>query len=138
MLVDYALTFILALLAGAWAIPAGILFGLAPLGVFVVTTLGSLAFAAVFLLVGQRAHDALFERLMPGAADRVSSSRAGGIVQRWGAPGLAVVGGLVLGPTVTLLAALVLPVDVKNFTGWYVASTIVGFGLFTAFWASVL
>ena len=138
MFVDYAITFILTLLAGAWAIPAGILFGLDPVGVFIVTALGSLMFGGLFLLVGQRAHDALFERVMPGAADRVSSSRAGEIVQRWGAPGLAVVGGLILGPTITLLAALVLPVDVKGFAAWYAASTIVGFGLLTACWTAVL
>ena len=138
MFIDYVITLILSLLAGAWSIPAGILFGLNPIGVFVVAALGSLAFAGVFLLVGQRTHDVLFEQVMPGAADRVSSSRAGEIVQRWGAPGLAIVGGLILGPTITLLAALVLPVDVKRFAGWYVASTIIGFGLLTAFWAAVL
>ena len=138
MIIDYAITFVLTLLAGAWSIPAGILFGLDPMGVYVVATIGGLAFAVVFLAIGQRAHDALFERVMPGAADRVSSSRAGEIVQRWGAPGLAIVGGLVLGPTITLLAALVLPVDIKRFAMWYAGSTIIGFGLLTAFWAAVL
>lgn len=138
MLFDYAITFVLTLLAGPWSIPAGILFGLPAVGVYLVAVLGSLLYATLFLVVGQRAQAAFFERVAPDAAERVASSRAGVIIERWGSPGLAVVGGLVLGPTLTLLAALVMTVEIKRFATWYAASTVIGFGLLTIFWAAVL
>ena len=46
--------------------------------------------------------------------------------ERWGVLGLAVVGGLVLGPTITLATALILGVDRKPFGPWYVMWTVVG------------
>ena len=52
--------------------------------------------------------------------------------------GLVVIGGLLLGPTVTLAAALVLGVERRRFAAWHVASTVVMFAVLTAFWAAVL
>jgi hypothetical protein len=50
--------------------------------------------------------------------EKIVEGRAGEIRQRWGVTGLAVIGGVVLGPTITLAAALVLGVDRRRFGIW--------------------
>ena len=82
-------------------------------------------------------HKGIQQRFFPDAEDKVASSRAGEIIDRWGVVGLATVAATVLGPTVTLMAALVLGVDRARFLRWYLAGTVVGFGLLTVFWAAV-
>lgn len=138
MVFDYVLVVILTVFSGAWALPAGISFGLDPVGVYASAVTGSAAFAVLVLFVGGRYRDVLFERVLPGAAERVATSRAGTIAERWGSPGLALLGGIVLGPTITLAAALVLGVDRRRFLLWYVVGTVGGFAILTGFWAAVL
>ena len=60
---DYVLVFILALLAGRWAVTFGILFDLHPLGVWIAASLGSMAFLAIALTAGGRLRDLLVRRL---------------------------------------------------------------------------
>ncbi len=138
MIFDYVLVVILTILAGAWSLPAGISFGLDPLGVYLAGVLGSVTYSALVLWIGGRSRDALFDRYLPGLDDKVHETRAADILERWGVFGLAVIGGLVMGPTVTLAAALVLGVDRTRFGIWFSASTVVGFALLTVFWAAVL
>lgn len=138
MIFDYVLVVILTLLAGSWSLPSGISFGLDPFGVYVAAVIGSLAYSLIVLTVGGSARDALFDRFMPGANEKVREGRAAGILERWGVAGLAVIGGLVLGPTITLAAALILGVDRKRFWVWYAVSTVVGFAVLTVFWSAVL
>ena len=138
LLFDYVLVVILTLLAGAWSLPAGLSFGLDPLGVYLAAVVGSVTYSLLILWIGGRWRDALLERFMPDADDKIKDGRAGDILERWGLPGLALVGGLVLGPTITLAAALVLGVDRKRFGLWYTLSVIGGFAALTAFWAAVL
>lgn len=54
MVLEYFLVFVLTILAGGWSIPAGILFGLNPLGVYVAAALGSITFTLVFIALGGR------------------------------------------------------------------------------------
>lgn len=136
-IVEYGLVFILTLLAGGWSIPAGILFGLNPVGVYIAASLGSVLWTLAAMTLGGRLRDRAMARFVPDAAERVASSKAGVIVARWGIVGLATVGSVVLGPTLTILAALVFGVERKRFLSWYVASTLVGFALLTAFWVAV-
>lgn len=138
MELEYAIVVIVTLLAGAWSIPIGLLLGLPPLGVYVAAVAGSIVYTAIVLLVGGRARDKILARWFPGFEDRVRTGRAVDILARWGTPGLAVVGGVVLGPSVTLAAALLLDVPRRSFSIWYVASTIVGFGLLTVLWQLVI
>ena len=137
MILEYALVFVLTIVAGGWSIPAGILFGLNPLGVYLAATLGSVGFTLLALSVGGRWRDRLQKRFFPDAEDRVASSRAGEIMDRWGVVGLATVGATLLGPSVTLMAALVLGVDRTRFLRWYLAVTVVSFALLTVFWVAV-
>ena len=137
MVVEYLMVVVLAVLAGGWSIPAGLLVGLDPLGVFIAAVVGSLAFAGVVLSLGGPARDRIIERFVPDAQDRIADGRAGRFLDRWGIPGLAM-GSVVLGPMLSLAAALVLGVDRGRFAMWYALSTIVGFGLLTVFWALVL
>ncbi|MGI9621800.1 MAG: hypothetical protein ACR2PK_03105 [Acidimicrobiales bacterium] len=51
--------------------------------------------------------------------------------------GLAVIGSVVLGPTITLSAALILGVERRRFGIWYIASTTITFAILTDFWAAV-
>lgn len=138
MIFDYALLVILTLFAGAWAIPAGLQFGLDPTGVYLATALGNLLYMAAVLLAGRRFHDVLFARLWPDGNGRDKSARARSILDKWGVPGLAAVGSVIIGPTLTLIAAMLLDVDLRRFAIWYSASTIVIYGAFTVFWASLL
>lgn len=137
MILEYALVFVLTILAGGWSIPAGILFELNPVGVYLAAVLGSIVFTLVALSLGGRFRDHIQQRFFPDAEERVAASRAGEIIDRWGVAGLATVGGLVLGPTVTLMTALVLGIDRSKFLRWYVASTVVGFALLTVVWTAV-
>ncbi len=138
MIFDYVLVFLLTLLAGALSIPAGLEFGLDPIGVFVAATVGSLGFMSLVLLVGKRVQHFLFTKVFKGLGGGVEQSRANEIVSRWGVVGLATIGGLVLGPTLTLGAALLLGVDLRRFAIWYALATVVGFALITVFWSVVL
>ncbi|MGI9645937.1 MAG: small multi-drug export protein [Ilumatobacteraceae bacterium] len=138
MFFDYVLVVILSILAGAWTIPTGITFGLNPVGVYVAAVLGAVIWTIIALALGGRGRDAVFERFLPGTDERVRESRAGYILERWGVWGLAVVGGLVLGPTVTLMAALVLGVERRRFAAWYIIATAVLFAVLTVFWRAVL
>lgn len=135
---DYVLVVILTILAGAWSLPAGISFGLDPLGVYLAAVIGSSAYAVLVLTAGGRGRDALFDRLLPGADEKMAEGRAGEILDRWGVAGLAVIGGVVLGPTITLAAALILGVERRRFGIWYIVSAIVTFAILTVFWAAVL
>jgi hypothetical protein len=138
MIFDYVLLVVLTLFAGAWAIPAGLQFGLNAAGVYLATALGSLLYMVAVLLAGSRAHGVLFARLWPDTGDRMEDTRARSILDRWGVPGLAAVGSVVIGPTLTLIAALLLDVDLRRFAVWYSASTVVIYGVFTVFWATLL
>ncbi len=138
MLLDYLIVVTVTLLAGAWSIPIGILLGLPAGGVYVASVAGSVAYTAIVLILVGRARDLVFERWFPTVEERVMESRATLILARWGTPGLAVVGGVLLGPSVTLAAALLLNVPRRTFAAWYVATTFVGFGLLTLFWQWVL
>lgn len=134
---EYLLVFVLGVLSGGWAIAAGILLKLDPLGVYLAALAGSLSWSLVFLWLTARFRSRFLNRYFPDAEERVASSRAAGIMDRWGVPGLAWVGGLVLGPTLTLLAAAVLGADMRRFRFWWVVSAVVGFALLTVFWVAV-
>ena len=103
----------------------------------VAAVLGSLSFTTLALTAGGKLRERLQERFFPDAEDRVASSKAGEIVDRWGLIGLATIGATLLGPTITLMAALIFGVDRKRFLAWYSLGTVVGFGLLTAFWVAV-
>jgi hypothetical protein len=68
----------------------------------------------------------------------IAAARAETLLARWGVPGLALAGGLLLGPTITLTTALVLDVPRRRFGLWYGVGTVLGFGVLTALWAQVL
>ncbi|MBG7603436.1 MAG: hypothetical protein IZT58_02220 [Actinobacteria bacterium] len=53
-------------------------------------------------------------------------------------PPASVVGAVVRGPTLTLIAALLLDVDPRRFGIWFAASTVAMNGMFAAFWVTVL
>ena len=137
VILDYFLVLVLAILAGGWSVAAGIQFGLNPWGVYIAAVVGSLAFSTVVLVVGGHARDRVVERLFPGAKERVEEGKAAELLDRWGLPGFATLGAAVLGPTVTLSAALIMGLDRRRFAMWYYIGTIVSFGLLTWFWTIV-
>ena len=137
MIVEYVLVFVLTMFAGGWSIPAGVLFGLDPIGVFVAALLGSLTVTSIVLFAGGPWRDRLFVHHFPDADERVSASRVGDVLERWGIPGLAV-GSILFGPALTLAAVLVLGIDRSRFFGWYVGVTTIGLLALTAFWAFVI
>lgn len=138
MALDYVLVFILSLVAGGWAIPAGLLLGLPPLAVYLIAVLGGILLAVVVLTAGERVRTWVLERLAPGTDGRAPNARAVRITARWGPAGLATLGAMVLGPTLTLLTSLVLGVDRIRFLAWYAGGTAVGFALLTPLWMLVI
>lgn len=138
MILEYAILFVVAILAGGWAIPAGLLFDLNPLGVYLTCLIASIFTTVALLSLGSRFQHRIVDRIVPDAESKVADGSAQELLDRWGVPGLAVVGGVVLGPTVTILAALFLDVDRRRFTGLYLTSTAVLYALITAFWTLVM
>ena len=138
MILAYAIVVVATLVVGAWSIPIGLLLDLPPGGVYVVAVAASLVLTGVVLIVGGRARDAVFARWLPGVDEKVRTGRAVTILERWGVPGLAVLGGILLGPFVTLAAALALDVPRRRFAAWYAAGTVVGFALLTVFWQAIV
>ena len=138
MILDYATVIVATLLVGAWSIPIGLLLDLPPEGVYVAAVAGSLVFTGVVLIVGGRARDVGFARWLPGVDQKVRTGRAVTILERWGVPGLAILGSIFLGPSLTLAAALVLDVPRRRFAAWYVAGTVAGFALLTLFWQLII
>lgn len=138
MFVLHVLVFVLTVFIGVFAIGLGILVGLDPVSVFVTTTLSSLVYMWVVLAGGSSLLTKLFPSAMAKLESSADGSRAERLVDRWGVPGLAVVGSVVLGPTLTLISALLLGVDRRRFAWWYAASTVVSFAMFTALWQMVL
>lgn len=137
MIFDYVLVGVLAFFAGGWAIPAGVLFGLSRVGVWAAASVGSSIGIAFMVYVGGRGRDAIASRA--GGSEPVEvDRRARAMVDRWGVGGLAVVGTLVLGPTITTLAALALGVDRRRFTVWAVVATVGLSTLLTLGWDAVL
>ncbi|MFW2382906.1 MAG: small multi-drug export protein [Acidimicrobiales bacterium] len=138
MLLEYGVLFFLAILAGGWAIPAGLLFGLSGLGVYLTCFAASFVTTLLLLYLGERFQDTALDRFIPDAESKVADSSAERLLDRWGVPGLAIVGGLILGPTITVLAALFFQVDRNRFTVYYLGSTAVVFALVTVFWSLVI
>lgn len=134
---DYVLVFVLAILAGGWAVPSGISFGLSPPGVWLASAAGSSLGLFVMTVVAGRGWDGLVHRT--GARDRAAvHSRARAISERWGVVGLALMGTVLLGPTVTTLAAVTLGLDRRRFLLWAVGSTVVLNAALALVWSAIL
>ena len=138
MILDYAIVVVVTFLAGAWSIPIGLLFGLPPTGVYVAAVAGSLVLTGVVLIAGGNARDFVFTRWLPNLDEKMRTGRAREILDRWGVPGLAILGGILLGPAVTLAAALALHVPRLRFAAWYIAVTVTGFAILTWLWQLVI
>lgn len=132
-ILDFLLVFVLTILAGAWSTAAGVLLGINPVAVWVASTLGSISFTLVVLFAAGPWRDRLVEKYFPEREGRIEASPIGMILDRWGVPGLAL-GSIVVGPSLTLAAVLVLGVDRPRFLRWYIPITVVGFAVATAFW----
>ena len=135
---DYLVVIAATLFIGGFSIPIGLLLGLSPLAVYVTATLAALGYAAAVLGAGGPVRDWVMRRFAHNDDESSDDGKAGRLVDRWGVPGLAGIGSVVLGPTITLLAALTLGVDLKKFGLWYGAATIVIFAVLTLFWDLVL
>lgn len=138
MLWRYGLVFVLTFFIGGLAIGVGLLVDLSPGEAFLTAVVSSLAYMVVALYGGGWLRDRLFGAAMSRLEERVSESRASDLLDRWGVPGLALVGSALLGPTLTLMAALVLGVDRRRFAVWYTVATLVAFAVFTLLWSALL
>ena len=137
MLLAYPTVMLATAVVGAWSIPLGLLLDLPPIGVYLATVATSLLVTTLVLTLGGRLRD-LVERRIRQGREPIAVTRAEALMTRWGVPGLALAGGLLLGPTITLAAALVLDVPRRRFGLWYGVGTVFGFGVLTALWAQVL
>ena len=51
------------------------------------------------------------------------------MVDRWGTAGFGLVGPLIIGPSLSILGALVMGLDRRKFAAMFAIGTVVGFGL---------
>lgn len=137
MIFEYFLVGILAFFAGGWAIPAGLSFDLPASGVWAATMLGSTAGLVVMAYLAGRSRDALLgdRRVAEGPAP---NARAQQLFERWGVVGLALVGTVLAGPTVTTIAALALGVDRRRFIVWSIVATATLTTVLTVAWSAIL
>jgi hypothetical protein len=127
--VEYVLVFILAFLAGGWAVSSGILFDLNPVGVWIAASLGSMAFLGVALTAGGKLRDLLVRRLGGESGEQKIREKVGPMVDRWGTAGFGLIGPLVVGPSLSILGALVVGLDRRRFAIMFTIGTVVGFGV---------
>ncbi len=127
-----------AMVIGGWVIPIGLLLDLSPTSSFLAAYLGAMVGTTTIVLLGGRVRDVMLRRLGPDAEERIREGRAQRLLDRWGVVGLATFGMVVLGPTVTMVAVLVLGVPRGRFLIWASISTLVFFGGLTVFWAAVI
>lgn len=104
-----------AAVSGGWVIPIGLLLGLGATTTLVAAYVGAMGMTTVTVLLGGRVREWLLRRLGPDAQERVREGRAPQLLDRWGVVGLASFGMIVLGPTVTVLAVLLLGVPRGRF-----------------------
>ena len=136
MIFDYVLVGVLAFFAGGWAIPAGITFGLSSVGVWTAASIGSSLGIAFMIYLAGRVGDVATRRF--GSPELVANPRARSILDRWGVAGLALIGTVLLGPTLTVVAALALGVDRRRFTMWAIVATIGVSTVITLAWNALL
>lgn len=120
-------------------IPAGILLGLPPLAVVVTAVVGNLSTVAVAAFAGERIRTSLMGRrrrrsVMAHAADgdgggaegvrRRRASRALRVMERYGLPGLAVLGPLGIGSQLSAALAVSLGVSGRRAFAWVAATTV--------------
>lgn len=113
-------------------IPAGILLGLPPLAVVVAAVVGNLSTVALAAFAGERLRtyfSALRRSAADGAADGGSarggrSARAARVMDRYGLPGLAILGPLGIGTQLSAALAVSLGVSGRRAFAWVGAATV--------------
>lgn len=125
---DYVLVFILAFLAGGWAVTSGILFDLSPVGVWFAASLGSLSFLALALTAGGRLRALIVPRISGESGEQQIRDKAGAMVDRWGTAGFGLIGPVIIGPTLSIVGALALGLDRRKFALMFAIGTVVGSG----------
>ena len=113
-------------------IPAGILLGLPPLAVVVAAVVGNLSTVALAAFAGERLR-VYFSALRRAAGDGVSdggparggrSARATRVMDRYGLPGLAILGPLGIGTQLSAALAVSLGVSGRRAFAWVGAATV--------------
>ena len=108
---------------------SGILFDLNPIGVWIAASLGSLSFLAVALTAGGKLRDVLVRRLGGESGEQQIRDKAGSMVERWGITGFGLIAPVIIGPSLSILGALVLGLDRRRFALMFTIGTVLGFGV---------
>lgn len=128
---------VIALAIGGFAPLVGVALGWEPLAVWLGATIGSLLFMLVVVFGAGPLRDRVVARFSSDEEAK-ERGRVRKFYDRYGVVGLATIAPMVVGPMITLTAALVFGVPRMQFARWYAAGTAVGFGLLTVFWVLVL
>jgi hypothetical protein len=112
-------------------IPAGIIAGLAPLPVLVLAVAGNLTTVVLVVVAGDRLAAGWRARRGAPRRDRPRAVRARHLAQRWGVPGLGLLGPLTTGSHLAAVAALATGAGQRRVLAWMTIG-LVGWGVVVA------
>ena len=119
---------LVATVSGALAIPLGIVLGLHPLTVYVLTVATATAAAWALLLGGHRLRIALANRLGHGEHTETRTRR---LLERYGSVGLGLIGPLFPGVVTTSISGVAVGIESKHLGAWLTVGIAAWFGIYT-------
>lgn len=120
----YILIFLTGML-GIWkAVPVGVAFGADPFGIWLMTTLGATAAVIILYFFGNRIRDYL-TRKRRGRQKSRKNRRAAHLFEKYGTPGLGLLGCLLMGPNMTMLIGLVIVKSPIKLLYWTICGIVV-------------
>ena len=126
---------LVATVSGALAVPLGIFIGLHPFAVYGIATATAIAVTWGLLLGGDRLRAAIAKRLGRG---KHTESRTRGLIERYGSPGLGLVGPIFPGVIVSAISGVAIGIDSKHLGRWLTVGIAAWFAVFTAIWWAAL
>jgi len=112
----------LAGLFGIWkAVPVGFVTGANPAMIWLMTTLGATSAVIILYFFGNRIREYLSRKLKINK----KQTRAGRLLDKYGAAGLGFFGCLLMGPNLTILTGLVIVNSPKKLLFWTVAGIVI-------------
>ena len=120
----YILIFLTGML-GIWkAVPVGVAVGADPLGIWLMTTLGATAAVITLYFFGNRIR-AYLERKRQGRSKGRKDKRAAQLFEKYGTPGLGLLGCLLMGPNMTMLIGLVIVKSPIKLLYWTIGGIVI-------------
>lgn len=122
---------LVAVLSGALAIPLGIIIGLHPLTVYLLTVATATTVAWTLLLGGHRLRVAIADRFGHGEH---TETRTRAFVERYGSVGLGLIGPLFPGTVASSISGVAVGIESKHLGRWLTIGIAIWFAIYTVIW----